>query len=68
MKKSLGLPVLVLLVLAVAAPPAAADAFGLDLGIHGGAVGTDGGNGSTFVGGAQARFHLSWLLTVAGRA
>lgn len=68
MKKSLGLPVLVLLVLAVAAPPAAADAFGLDLGIHGGAVGTDGGNGSTFVGGAQARFHLIWLLAIEGRA
>ncbi|MBK6405365.1 MAG: outer membrane beta-barrel protein [Holophagales bacterium] len=40
----------------------------MDLGIHGGALGTDGGNGSSFVGGAQARFHLFWIIGAEARA
>lgn len=69
MKTSLSRSLFVLLALLVlVAPPAAADAFGFDLGVHGGAVGTDGGKGSTFVGGAQARFHLIWLLAAEARA
>jgi opacity protein-like surface antigen len=68
MKKSTSLSILVLLALVLAAPPVAADGFGMDLGIHGGAVGTDGGNGSSFVGGAQARFHLFWIIGAEARA
>ena len=68
MKKYLGLSALALLALVLCAPPAAADGFGMDLGVHGGAVGTDGGNGSTFLGGAQARVHLFWLLGAEARA
>ncbi|MCL4806867.1 MAG: outer membrane beta-barrel protein [Thermoanaerobaculia bacterium] len=68
MKKLLALPALALLALALAAPPAAADGFGMDLGIHGGAVGTDGGDGNTFLGGAQARFHLFWIIGAEARA
>ncbi len=68
MKKSMSLTVLTLLALILAAPPVAADGFGMDLGIHGGVVGTDGSNGSSFVGGAQARFHLFWILGAEARA
>jgi opacity protein-like surface antigen len=68
MKKSIGLATLALLALVLAAPPVAADGFGMDLGIHGGAVGTDGGNGNSFVGGAQARFHLFWIIGAEARA
>ena len=68
MKKLTGLATLALLALILAAPPVAADGFGLDLGIHGGAVGTDGGNGNSFVGGAQARFHLFWIIGAEARA
>jgi hypothetical protein len=68
MKKSKFLPGLALLALVLAAPPAAADGFGMDLGIHGGAVGTDGTNGNSFVGGAQARFHLFWIIGAEARA
>lgn len=66
MKKPLGAAVLLALVLAAA--PAAADGFGMDLGIHGGLVGTDGSDGESFVGGAQARFHLFWILGAEARA
>ena len=68
MRKPIGLATLALLVLALAAPPVAADGMGMDLGIHGGAVGTDGGDGNSFVGGAQARFHLFWIIGVEARA
>lgn len=68
MKKLTGPATLALLALILAAPPVAADGFGLDLGIHGGAVGTDGGNGNSFVGGAQARFHLFWIIGAEARA
>ena len=62
MKKSRGLSVLALLALVLAAPPLAAVGFGMDLRIHGDAVGTDGGNGNSFVAGAQARLHLFWII------
>lgn len=68
MKKTLALPALALLALVLAAPPAAADGFGMDLGIHGGLVGTDGSDGESFVGGAQARFHLFWIVGAEARA
>ena len=67
MKKPLGLSILVLFALVLTAPPAVADGFGLDLGVHGGAVGTDGGDGNTFLGGAQARVHLLWLIGAEAR-
>ena len=68
MKKSIGAAALALLALVLAAPPAAADGFGMDLGIHGGLVGTDGSDGESFVGGAQARFHLFWIIGAEARA
>lgn len=68
MKKSTALPVLALFTLVLAASPAAADGFGMDIGIHGGAVGTNGGDGNSFVGGAQARFHLFWIIGAEARA
>jgi hypothetical protein len=68
MRKPLGAAALALLALVLAAPPAAADGFGMDLGIHGGLVGTDGGDGNSFVGGAQARFHLFWIIGAEARA
>ncbi len=68
MKKTLGLSILALLALVLAAPPAAADGFGMDLGLHGGAVGVDGGDGNTFIGGAQARFHIFWIIGAEARA
>lgn len=67
MKKSLGLAALALLALALAAP-ASADALGLDLGIHGGVVKSKDGGGQSFVGGAQARFHLFWIVAAEARA
>jgi hypothetical protein len=68
MKKPLGLAALILLTLAFAASPASADALGLDLGIHGGVVNTKDGEGGSFVGGAQARFHLFWIVAAEARA
>ena len=68
MKKTLGLSILALLALVLAAPPAAADGFGMDLGLHGGVVGVDGGDGNTFIGGAQARFHIFWIIGAEARA
>lgn len=68
MKKPLALLALALLTLVLPAPPVSADGFGLDLGIHGGAVGTDGTDGNSFVGGAQARFHLFWIIGAEARA
>jgi opacity protein-like surface antigen len=68
MKKTFGLSILALLALVLAAPHATADGFGMDLGIHGGAVGVDGGDGNSFVGGAQARFHLFWIIGAEARA
>lgn len=68
MKKTTGLSLLALLALVLAATPAAADGFGMDLGVHGGVVGTDGGNGNSFIGGAQARFHIFWIIGAEARA
>lgn len=68
MKKSMALSALALLALTLAASPAAADGFGMDLGVHGGMVGTDGTEGNSFVGGAQARFHLFWIIGAEARA
>ena len=45
-----------------AAPAAASDAFGLDLGVHGGYLSSKDGSTGLFVAGAQARLHLVWLL------
>lgn len=68
MKKPLGLAALVLLAFILAAPPAAADSLGVELGVHGGLVNTPDGDGESFVGGAQVRFPLFWILAVEGRA
>ena len=64
MKAIFRLAVRSLAVCALAAPPAlASDAFSLDLGINGGMAGTQNTTkSSVFVGGAQARLHLIWLL------
>lgn len=67
MKKPLGLAALVLLAFILAAPPAAADALSVELGLHGGLVNTKDGDGGSFLGGAQARFHLFWILAAEGR-
>jgi hypothetical protein len=67
MKKSLGPAALVLLAFALVASPASADGMGMDLGIHGGAVGIDGSDSNSFVGGAQARFHLFWIIGAEAR-
>src|SRR5512142_2719039 len=67
MKKSLSLAALALLAVALAAP-ASADALGLDLGVHGGVVKSKDGGGQSFVGGAQARFHLFWIVAAEARA
>ncbi len=65
-RTALGLVVLTFF--ALAAPPAAAsDAFSLDLGVHGGVLGTNGGKSGLFVGGAQARFHIVWILAAEAR-
>lgn len=67
MKKSLGLAALALLALVLAAPPASADALGLELGVHGGVVKSKDGGGQSFLGGAQARFHLFWIVAAEAR-
>ena len=67
MKKPLGLAALVLLALVLAAPPAAADALSLELGLHGGVVNTKDGNGGSFLGGAQARVNLFWIVAAEAR-
>jgi hypothetical protein len=60
---------LVLLLTSLAAPPAlAGDAFGLDLGVHGGVLNSHDGKTGLFVGGAQARLHLVWILAAEVRA
>ena len=63
------LSLLCLVVVALAAPPAlAGDAFSLDLGIHGGIANTQNTtNSGVFVGGAQVRLHLIWLLAAEVR-
>lgn len=50
-----------------AVPVLASDVFSLDLGIHGGVAGLKDGNSNPFVGGAQARLHIIWLLAAEGR-
>ena len=47
----------------LAAPPAvASDSFSLDLGVHGGVLNSKDGKTGLFVGGAQVRLHLLFLL------
>jgi hypothetical protein len=54
---------LVLFLTSLAASPAlAGDAFSLDLGVHGGVLNSKDGKTGLFVGGAQVRLHLVWLL------
>jgi hypothetical protein len=61
--------ILLSVVLLAPASLRASDAFSLDLGIHGGAVGAQGSSKSTlFAGGVEARFHLVWLLAAEARA
>ncbi len=67
MKKPLGLAALVLLALVLVAPPAAADALSLELGLHGGLVNTKDGEGGSFLGGAQARVNLFWIVAAEAR-
>ena len=51
-----------------ASPAFASDAFSLDLGINGGIANTQNTtSNSTFVGGAQVRLHLIWLLAAEVR-
>ena len=60
---------LIALALLAPAPRLAADAFSLDLGVHGGALGVkDSPKGNKFVGGVQARATLVWLLAAEARA
>ncbi|KAA0256413.1 porin family protein [Acidobacteria bacterium ACD] len=63
-------PLALLLALLAFAPAALAggDGFSLDLGIHGGLVGVTDGDGQRFLGGAQVRVHLLWLIAAEGRA
>lgn len=64
-------PLALLLALLAVAPAAAAaggDGFSLDLGIHGGVMGVTDGDGQRFLGGAQVRVHLLWLIAAEGRA
>ncbi len=68
MKKFMSLSSLALLALVLVAPPVAADSLGVELGVHGGIVNTPDGDGESFVGGAQVRFPLFWILAVEGRA
>jgi hypothetical protein len=54
---------LVILLTALAAFPAvASDSFSLDLGVHGGVLNSKDGKTGLFVGGAQVRLHLLFLL------
>lgn len=62
-------PLALLLALAATpAPAAGGDGFSLDIGVNGGLVGISDGDGQKFVGGAQARVHLLWLIAAEGRA
>ena len=57
-----------LLTLLAASPALAGDAFSLDLGVHGGVLNSHDGKTALFVGGAQARLHLVWILAAEVRA
>lgn len=68
MRTSLRFALLALLVVSLNEVPAAAsEALSLDLGVHGGVSGLKDGSTGMFVGGAQARLHLLWLLAAEGR-
>ena len=63
MKSTIRIAGLAIVLAALAASPAVAgDAFSLDLGVHGGVLNSRDGKTSLFVGGAQVRLHLIWLL------
>jgi hypothetical protein len=69
MKQATRFASLGLLLTSLAASPAlAGDAFGLDLGVHGGVLNSHDGKTGLFVGGAQVRLHLVWLLAAEVRA
>ena len=53
---------------ACAADPAAADAFGFEVGVHGGIVNVPDGQSAEAFGGVQARLHLIWLFAAEARA
>ncbi len=55
------------LLLAAALPAAAAGPVKLDLGLHGGVVSVTDGKSREFLGGAQLRVHLIWLLAAEAR-
>lgn len=50
-----------------ASPLLASDAFGLDLGVHGGVMNSKDGKTDLFLGGAQIRAHLVWILAAEVR-
>jgi hypothetical protein len=62
MKTPLRIAVLTLLAVLIATPAVAGDAFSLDLGVHGGVANSQSGKSGLFIGGAQVRLHLVWLL------
>ncbi|MFI5198162.1 MAG: outer membrane beta-barrel protein [Thermoanaerobaculia bacterium] len=69
MKLSIRMRALAVVLTALAAPPAVAnDSFSRDLGIHGGVLNSKDGKTSLFVGGAQVRLHLLFLLGAELRA
>lgn len=69
MKQIIRMFSLVMLLVGMAASPAlASDAFGLDLGVHGGVLNSTDGKTGLFVGGAQVRAHLVWILAAEARA
>jgi hypothetical protein len=67
MKAPLRIAVLALLTALIAAPAVAGDAFSLDLGVHGGVANSQSGKSGLFLGGAQVRLHLVWLLAAEVR-
>ena len=68
MKSAIRIACVLLAVCALPAGPAAAsDTFGLDLGIHGGVMNSRDGKTDLFLGGAQIRAHLIWILAAEVR-
>ena len=68
--KALRLTILaaVMAVLAASARPLRGDALGFDLGLHGGVQKSQDGTTNNFIGGAQARIRLFYLLGAEARA
>jgi len=65
--KALRLTILAAL-LAASAQPLRGDALGFDLGLHGGVQKSQDGTTNNFIGGAQARVRLLYLLGAEARA